>query len=173
MTECLECGFVYESVGLDEIPVVLRDLGSRFSDRVGGVDDAILRRRPDPAVWSPLEYLCHVRDVFLIQRDRAVLALIEDRPSFPRMYRDERADLAHYVGESPGKVVHDQLRVAAELVAWVFSGRFPDEWRRQLIYNYPEPMERDLAWLARHTVHEGEHHLLDLDRILAQSVRRG
>jgi S-DNA-T family DNA segregation ATPase FtsK/SpoIIIE len=66
MTECLECGFVYESVGLDEISLVLRDLGSRFSNRVFDVEDAILRRRPDPAVWSPLEYLCHVRDVFLI-----------------------------------------------------------------------------------------------------------
>jgi hypothetical protein len=172
MTECLECRFVYESVGLDEIPVVLRDLGSRFSNRVGDVDDAILGRRLDPPAWSPLEYLCHVRDLFLIQRDRAVLALIEDGPSFPRMYRDERADLAHYGWESPGHVVQ-QLQVAADLVALVFSGRSSGEWRRRLIYNYPEPVQRDLAWLGRHTIHEGEHHLFDVDRILTQEVRRG
>jgi hypothetical protein len=55
----------------------------------------------------------------------------------------------------------------------VFSGRSPDEWRGPLIYNYPEPVERDLAWLARHTIHEGEHHLFDVDRILTQEVRRG
>jgi hypothetical protein len=114
--ECPECGFVYESVGLEEIPIVLRDLGSRFSVAIDGIDDAILRRRTGPMAWSPLEYLCHVRDVFLIQRDRAVLALIEDRPSFFRMYRDGRADLAHYTQEDPDQVVH-QLQVAADLVA--------------------------------------------------------
>ena len=171
MIECPECGFAYESVGLDEIPIVLRELGSRFSVAIEGIDDAILRGRTDPMVWSPLEYLCQVRDVFLIQRDRAVLALIEDRPSFPRMYRDERVDLVHYASEAPGQVVQDQLRVAADLVAGVFSARSPDEWQRPLIYNYPEPVERDLAWLGRHTVHEGEHHLFDIDRQLTPGVR--
>jgi S-DNA-T family DNA segregation ATPase FtsK/SpoIIIE len=172
MTECPGCGFAYEGVALDEIPNVLQDLGSRFSIRVNGIDDATLRRRPDPAVWSPLEYLCHVRDVFLVQRDRAVSALVEDRPSFPRMYRDERAEVINYAGESPGRVAHDQLVVAAGLVAWVFSERSPDEWRRPLIYNYPEPVERDLAWLGRHTVHESEHHLYDVDRLLNPGARR-
>jgi hypothetical protein len=42
-----------------------------------------------------------------------------------------------------------------------------DDWQRRLVYNYPEPAERDLAWLARHTVHEGEHHLFDVDRLLS------
>ena len=27
-----------------------------------------------------------------------------------------------------------------------------------------------MAWLARHTIHEGEHHLLDLDASLAMSA---
>jgi hypothetical protein len=164
MTECPECGFVYENVDLHEISVLLRNLGTRFSIRVDGIDDAILRRRRNPDVWSPLEYMCHVRDVFLIQRDRAVLALIEDRPSFSRMYRDERVDLAHYAREAPGQVAHDQLPVSAHLVARVFSERSPDEWQRRIIYNYPEPVERDLAWLGRHTIHEGEHHLFDVSR---------
>jgi S-DNA-T family DNA segregation ATPase FtsK/SpoIIIE len=172
MAECAECGFVYESVEPDEIPGVLQNLGSRFSIRVDGIDDATLRRRPDPAVWSPLEYLCHVRDVFLIQRDRAVLALVEDRPSFHCMYRDERADIIHYAAEIPGRVAHDQLGVAADLVAWVYSQRSPDDWQRPLVYNYPEPVERDLAWLGRHTIHEGEHHLFDVDRLLGQPARR-
>ncbi len=166
MTECPECGFVYESVDPGEIPGVLRGLANRFSTRINGIDDATLRRRPNPAVWSPLEYLCHVRDVFLIQRDRAVLALVEDRPSFPRMYRDERVDLARYAQEVPGRVAHNQLPVAADLVAGVFFERSRDEWQRPLIYNYPEPVERDLAWLGRHTIHEGEHHLFDVGRQL-------
>ena len=88
------------------------------------------------------------------------------------MYRDERAEVIRYAGESPGRVAHDQLGVAADLVAWVFSERSPDDWQRPLVYNYPEPVERDLAWLGRHTIHEGEHHLFDVDRLLGQAARR-
>jgi hypothetical protein len=107
-----------------------------------------------------------VRDVFLIQRDRAVQALIEDRPSFPRMYRDERVEVLRYAEQSPGEVAHHELDVAATLVGRAFSERSVEEWQCPLIYDYPEPAEHDLAWLARHTVHEGEHHLFDIDWFL-------
>jgi hypothetical protein len=162
---------VPENVELDDIPIRLRELGDGFSQRVSGFDDDVLRRRPSREVWSPLEYLCHVRDVFLIQRDRAVLALIEDRPSFPRMYRDERVEVLRYAEQSPGEVGHRELDVAAILVGRVFSELSAEEWQRPLIYNYPEPAEHDLAWLARHTVHEGEHHLFDIDWILDRESR--
>jgi len=34
-------------------------------------------------------------------------------------------------------------------------------------YPWPAPAERDVAWVGRHTVHEGEHHLMDVRRVLA------
>jgi S-DNA-T family DNA segregation ATPase FtsK/SpoIIIE len=72
---------------------------------------------------------------------------------------------------SPAQVTHDELPVAADLAAAVFAKRSSEEWRRALVYNYPEPVERDLAWLGRHTVHEGEHNLFDVDRLLSQRLR--
>jgi hypothetical protein len=42
----------------------------------------MLRTRPEEGVWSALEYACHVRDVFLVQRDRLYTALVEDTPTF-------------------------------------------------------------------------------------------
>ena len=36
--------------------------------------------RPAPGVWSPLEYACHVRDVFGVFDERLALALTEDHP---------------------------------------------------------------------------------------------
>jgi DinB superfamily len=118
-------------------------------------------------VWSALEYLCHVRDVVLVQRERAVLARVEDLPSFPRMYRDERVALCRYSEQNVEEVL-DQLSVATSLCALVFDGLEEAEWSRPLIYNWPTPAEFDLAWLGRHTVHEVEHHFRDVVSVLTR-----
>jgi DinB superfamily len=124
------------------------------------------RQRPQPDVWSALEYACHVRDVLLVQRDRTVQALVETNPGFARMHREERVSLARYHAHPP-PVVADQLGLAAELCATVFEGLTAEQWARPLIYNYPAPSPRDLAWLARNTVHEVEHHLGDIRMVIA------
>ena len=41
-----------------------------------------------------------------------------------------------------------------------------------MIYNFPERAERPLTWVVRHTVHEGEHHLLDIGRVLRAASGR-
>ena len=163
---CLECGFRSELVELDEIAARLRSLGPSFAGVLHGVGPALAARRPAPSVWSALEYACHVRDVLLVQRDRAVLAQVEDTPSFARMHRDERVALCHYDAQ-PADEVLGQLAMAAGLCAIVFDGLNQAAWTRRLIYNWPEATEHDLAWLGRHTLHEGHHHLMDVRRVLA------
>lgn len=117
--------------------------------------------RPDPATWSALEYACHTRDVLLVQRDRAVLAQVEECPNFARMHRDERVSLCGY-DQHPIEAVLAHVAVAAELCATVFGNLSARAWARRMVYNWPESAERDLLWLGRHTVHEGEHHLKDM-----------
>jgi hypothetical protein len=39
-----------------------------------------------------------------------------------------------------------------------------DDWDRTTVYNYPEAHERSLRWVAVHTVHDVQHHLLDIRR---------
>ena len=65
-----------------------------------------------------------MRDVLLVQRDRAVVALVEDNPGFARMYRDERVELCRYSGE-PLEDVLDELEMSARLCAMVFDGLEP------------------------------------------------
>lgn len=170
MTTCEECGYEYESVPTEKLAGRLRDLGPRYREALAAADVRAARRRPAPEVWSALEYACHMRDVLLVQRDRAIVALAEDTPAFARMYRDERVNLCHYSSEPLGQVL-DDLEVAARLCATVFDGLDEAAWERTLVYNLPaaEPTARppDVAWLARHTVHEGEHHLMDVNRALA------
>jgi len=144
------------------------------NERADATLDMTIRTRPSPKVWSALEYSCHVRDVFLIQRERVYQALVEDCPTFARMHRDERVTLARYAAETPQDVSRE-LKMAAEMLAWAFSGLDDGQWQRRCIYNFPEASERTVLWLGRHAVHEGEHHLRDVDAALrsaaATSVR--
>ena len=106
MDRCEECQFDYDALSPGAVPGALRSLGGRFAMRISNerADPTIgltIRTRPGPKTWSALEYACHLRDVFLTQRERVYLALVEDCPSFAPMYREERAILARYAPRSP------------------------------------------------------------------------
>jgi DinB superfamily len=164
---CDECGFTYE-LGQAEVagPAIVETVARLAAslagaDRAGG--DVAARRRPE--LWSPLEYACHVRDVLLVQRERALAARRRDRPAFEPMGRDERVEHDGYADQDPADVVR-QLADAALMFANVLSRLPAADWERPLIYSYPERAERSVRWLAVHTVHEVRHHLLDIDRQL-------
>ena len=110
-----------------------------------------------------------MRDVLLVQRERTLLALVEDNPDFPRMYREERAELAGY--ENQGlSALHSQVGMASELLATVFDGLSVQQLARPCLYNFPARSQRDVTWLGRHTVHELVHHLADI-RSVSERVR--
>jgi hypothetical protein len=167
MDSCTQCDFRYDELRVDEVPDTLRLLGSAYRARlVPGVHDEgqerVLRRRPEPLVWSALEYACHFRDVVLAQRERLYLALAEDTPRFASIYRDRRVVFARYSDDRIEDVA-SEVGMAAGLLARAFARLDDSQWQRQCIYGYPAPMQRSIAWLARHTVHEGRHHLQDID----------
>jgi hypothetical protein len=58
--------------------------------------------------------------------------------------------------------------MAANLVAKLFEGLDSEQLARRCVYSYPEPTERDVAWLGHHTLHEATHHLEDLHSVLAR-----
>jgi S-DNA-T family DNA segregation ATPase FtsK/SpoIIIE len=163
--DCDECGLVYATISPVEIPGALRAFGPGYGSRLGE-EPARLRSRPSPAVWSVLEYACHVRDVLEVQRERLALALVEDRPTFVPMGRDARVVDGRYNEQDPSAVAH-QLAVNAEAIAAAFAALGPAEWERTGIYNWPTSAERSMLWLGQHTIHEGRHHLRDIDAQLA------
>ncbi|HEY5251543.1 MAG TPA: DinB family protein, partial [Acidimicrobiales bacterium] len=151
-----------------DIPAAMRALSVQYRDALLDPDVAgLVGMRPEPDVWSALEYACHVRDVWLVQRDRAILALVVDTPSYARMFRDDRTDLAGYQREDVTEVAGEVV-MAANLMAKLFEGLDSDQLARPCIYNYPEPTERDVAWLGHHTLHEATHHRDDLHSVLAR-----
>jgi hypothetical protein len=114
-----------------------------------------------PDTWSPLEYGCHVRDVLLVQRERVFTARLIDTPSFDPMGREERVGFDGYGDQDPATVAR-QLRDASAMFANVLARLGPDDWERTVMYNFPALLERSLRWVAVHTAHEVQHHLLDV-----------
>jgi hypothetical protein len=171
MDRCGECDFSYAELDVDEIPDTLRFLGTAYRSRLAtGWGDAhaesLLRRRPTPDIWSALEYCCHFRDVLLAQRERLYLALVEDTPRLSSIYRDQRVLLARYSDDRLDDVA-GEVEMAAGLLARAFARLDADQWQRRCIYNYPTPTQRTVTWLARHTIHEGLHHLRDVDSVIS------
>ncbi len=173
MDACSECGFVYDDVPVDGIPDRLASFGPRYRDRLVTPGEppelrAGLRNRPDLDVWTPLEYACHVLDLLEVQHGRLLVALNEDCPTFTPMGREERVITGRYDQQDPVGVA-DRLHRRADELAGAFADLTPAQWERTGIYDWPAPAERTMAWLGRHTVHEGEHHLVDIDRLLGRT----
>lgn len=165
MERCGECGFVYEDVPRWAISSAVVELAEQYGARLAGTGVDALRRRPSPDVWSPLEYAAHVRDVLEVQRKRVMVALLHDAPTFAPMGRDERVVERRDNEQEPAMVAEELRGNAAELAA-LLDSLDDTGWGRIGIYNWPSHAERDVTWIARHTVHEMAHHLLDVNRSL-------
>ncbi len=75
---CPECGFDSADLALSDLPELLRTTALAYGDVLR--DHAAARHRPDPGIWSPLEYACHVRDVHRVFAERLTRMLAEDDP---------------------------------------------------------------------------------------------
>lgn len=156
---------MYTDLPRASISSALAEIADQYAARLGATSVDALRRRPAPDVWSPLEYAAHVRDVLEVQRERVMVALLHDAPTFEPMGREERVVEWRY-NEQDRAAVADEIRRNAADLASVLDSLDDDGWSRIGIYNWPEPAERDIAWIGRHTVHEQVHHLLDVNRSL-------
>jgi hypothetical protein len=163
---CDECGFVYASVEVTEVPGVLRAFAKRYraplTRLLPGEDVTILRTRPEPSVWSALEYAAHVRDVFEVYGERIDRTLAEDRPVFEGMAPDELVVERRYNEQDPATVA-DELAANAEALAVVVEKVPDDGWNRVGIRRGEE---RSVLFSAQQAVHEGNHHLLDIGRVM-------
>jgi len=75
---CAECGFDASTLARERIGATSRTAVARLADDVGG--DGLVGQRPQPEIWSTLEYMVHdlVHHVWDIDQSRAA------RPSGPR-----------------------------------------------------------------------------------------
>lgn len=158
---CGECGFEAAALALTDVPSMIRRCAAAWLEVLATPD---VRVRPQPDVWSPLEYGAHVRDVFTIFDERLQLMLTERDPLFPNWDQDATAVADRY-GEQDPVVVSRDLLEAAVTVAGRFAGVGDEQWRRT--GRRSDGASFTVATFARYFVHDPVHHLHDVGSVPA------
>ena len=155
--QCPECGFEAGRPARAELAPLTRDIGRRWVEVFGAIADP--HPRPAPTVWSPLEYACHVRDVFAIATYRVGLMRDEDSPTFPNWDQDATAIQNDYASQDPAAVADALARNAAEFADVVASVR-DDEWERPGLRGGGSAFT--VESYTRYLLHDPAHHLTDV-----------
>lgn len=144
---------------MEQARTLIEEVPERYASALAGMSDAVLRRRPATGVWSPIEYLCHVRDVYVSHLIRLHRARTEEDPELEPMLNDLRARRLRYAEREAAPTL-DELEAAVAGVLEEVSRFRPEDWSRPA---HRLPGERRTAlWLLRNAAHEGIHHLGDL-----------
>lgn len=126
---------------------------------------AVLRRpevaeRPNDQTWSPLEYSCHVRDVFSLFDQRLNLMLGSDDARFENWDQDQTAIDKDYANADPA-MVSAELTAEGKQVAESFAGVRESDWGRKGLRS--NGSEFTVLTLAQYFLHDVVHHLHDVD----------
>ena len=152
---CADCGFVPPSDPA-RTGERLRASLPRWQEALQRPDAAT---RPEPTVWSTVEYAAHVRDVCRVFRERLVLVLTEDDPAFPNWDQDATA-LAERYWEQSADAVGRELGDEAGRTAAAFDEVTGDQWDRS--GRRSDGSVFTVATLAAYFLHDVEHHLDDV-----------
>lgn len=161
---CAECGISYGALSSTAALGIIRSTPSAVRAAVAGVTAESLRIRPEPGVWSMVEYVCHLRDVFVVYTIRLHRARTEHEPVLEPMLNDLRARRFRYQERELAPVL-DELDAAVAGCGAEIDRMGPQDWDRHVVRL---PGERRTArWLVRQAAHEGTHHRADLRRVRA------
>ncbi|MDX6199763.1 MAG: hypothetical protein QOJ79_2914 [Actinomycetota bacterium] len=153
---CPECGLDAASLEYDEIPGRIRTNAASW---VEVLQRPGVRDRSQPDVWSPLEYACHVRDVFVLFDQRLVRMLTEDDPLFENWDQDETAVQDKYAEQDPAALAEQILPPAEQL-----ANRFAQVTDRARTGRRSDGAVFTIDSFARYLLHDPVHHLHDVQQ---------
>ena len=161
---CPECGIDYDTISPADAAVAVRSFPRRIAEQLHRVegDEALLRRRPEPTVWSPLEYTAHVADGFAFMADTVGRMRAESNPKIEDWDPDARASEQQYNEQSVHAVLAD-LDANAHRFADAIEATSTDDLDRMGQFSWGD---RDVLMMIRNGVHEGKHHLRDVELVL-------
>lgn len=153
---CLDCGFDSLDYPHDALAAKVRENALQW---VAILEGEHLEVRPSEDVWSPLEYGCHVRDVYRVMDGRLALLLSEDDPIFQNWDQDETALEERYDLQSSA-IVSGELHDAAATYAERLDAVAPTQWERRGTRSNGSPFT--VATLGTYSLHDVVHHLWDV-----------
>ncbi len=153
---CPDCGFDGATVDRRELGAAIRENAASWPPVLDGAEAT---QRPQPTVWSPTEYACHVRDVHELFLHRLEQMLAEDGAEFANWDQDAAAVAARYDQQAPGEV-SAALVAAAERVAAVYDAVPDDAWGRRGLRSNGDAFT--IESFGRYHLHDVVHHLWDV-----------
>ena len=166
---CPECGVDYGTLHPPFAINAIKSFPRRYTEALEPAsptedNDAVIRTRPAPDVWSALEYTSHTAELMdeftmVVQR-----MYDEDKPSLPFNDPDERV-ISQKWNEQPKDAVLVHLKTGADALAKQAERVDADGWKRTATFPWGE---RDLLTMLQNAVHECVHHLKDVESVLAK-----
>jgi hypothetical protein len=153
---CPDCGFDTAATKATDVAAMILTNAKTWQTVLLRAD---ARVRPMPNIWSPLEYACHVRDVFDLYDMRLHLMLNQDAPTFPNWNQDVTAVEQRYGMQDPAKVAAE-LHNAATRLAASFGAVAGDQWQRTGLRS--DGAHFTIDSFARYLIHDPIHHLHDV-----------
>ncbi|HUR79091.1 MAG TPA: DinB family protein [Acidimicrobiales bacterium] len=168
---CPECGIDYGTLHPPFAINSIKSFTRRFKEALEPAspsedNDATIRTRPADGVWSALEYTAHVAD--LMEPFARVLARMndEDNPDLSDAFWDENEKAARdKYNEQDKDAVLARLAAGADTLVKQASGIDAHAWSRMGSFGWGE---RDMLTMLQNAVHEGVHHLRDVERGLTK-----
>jgi hypothetical protein len=153
---CDDCGFDASAFDASHTGAALRDQVTRWQAVLLREE---VRSRPSAGVWSPLEYACHVRDVFRRFDVRVGLMLNENDPAFENWDQDATAIEDRYELQDPA-VVSLELREAGVSLSARFDSVKAEQWGRRGFRS--DGSAFTVESIAKYLMHDPVHHLWDV-----------
>lgn len=153
---CPDCGFDAGDVPGPRVAGWLREKTACWPAVCARRDAGI---RPEPHVWSPLEYACHLRDVCRVFEARVNLMRSEVDPIFESWDQDSAAIAGAYRAQKP-LAVGVELCVEAEAAAVAFEAVGEGEWERT--GRRADGFGFTIETLGQYFLHDVIHHLHDV-----------
>ena len=154
---CPECGADVSQLSVAEVAELNRTCGADWAELLRTRGD--VRDRPEPDVWSPLEYGAHVRDVFQLFLGRLDLMLSEDDPLFANWDPNITQVAERYDLQDPN-VVAEEVVLAANAIADRFDGLSDQQLQRT--GRRSDGASFTVETFARYEIHDPLHHLWDV-----------
>lgn len=158
---CSECDYDAATIPTADLGRAVEAEATAWADWLAAAADSAILCRPEPEIWSALEYACHVRDVLGLFRERIRLALAEDDPDVGWWDHEAAVTDEHYNAQSLDAVSRAIEMRGAALAATLRA--VPDDgWERTCTRRRTERFT--VAGLARFALHEAHHHRVDAAR---------